>query len=69
MLNNYIFAPKSKMNTAKINTNKYNTELQRTDPGTKVTGEFSTKGRICPSNALNGFLLFPSFYLEKYTLK
>ena len=26
--------------------NKHNTELQRTDPGTKVRGEFSTKGRI-----------------------
>ena len=26
--------------------NKHNTELQRTDPGTKVTGEFSTRGHI-----------------------
>ena len=31
------------------------------DPGTKVTGEFSTNGRIFPPNAQNGFLLFPSF--------
>ena len=33
--------------------NKQNVELQRTDPGTKVTDEFSTKGRILPPNALN----------------
>ena len=26
--------------------NKHNAELQRTDPGTKVTGEFSTRGHI-----------------------
>ena len=39
--------------------NKHNAELQRTDPGSKVTGEFSTKGRIFPPNAQNGFLLFP----------
>ena len=31
------------------------------DPGTKVTGEFSTKGHIFPPNAQNGFLLLPSF--------
>ena len=33
--------------------NKQNVELQRTDPGTKVTGEFSTKGRIFQLNAQN----------------
>ena len=26
--------------------NKHNAELQRADPGTKVTGEFSTRGHI-----------------------
>ena len=41
--------------------NKHNAELQRTDPDTKVTGEFSTKGRIFPPNAQNGFLSFPLF--------
>ena len=30
---------------------KHNAELQRTDPGTKVMDEFSTKGRIYPPNA------------------
>ena len=46
-------------------TIKYKTsttpEMQRTDRGTKITGELSTKNRIFPSNAQNGFLLFPSF--------
>ena len=41
--------------------NKHSAELQWTDPGTKVTGEFSIKGRTLPPNALNGFLWFPSF--------
>ena len=36
--------------------NKHNAELQRTNPGTKVTGKFSTKGRIFRSNAQNGLL-------------
>ena len=36
-------------------TNKHNAELQRTDPGTKVIGKFSTRGRIFPPNARNGF--------------
>ena len=31
--------------------NKHNAELQLTDPGTKVMGEFSTKGHIFPPNA------------------
>ena len=30
--------------------NKHNAELQRTDPGTKVTGEFSTRGHIFSPN-------------------
>ena len=30
--------------------NKHNAELQRTDPGTKVTGKFSTMGHILPRN-------------------
>ena len=34
---------------------KHNAELQRTDPGTKVIGEFSIWGRIFPPNARNGF--------------
>ena len=41
--------------------NNHNAELQRTDPGRKVTGEFSTRGRIFPQNAQNGFSLFLSF--------
>ena len=41
--------------------NKHNAELQRADPGTKVAGLFSTRGRIFPHNAQNGFLLFSSF--------
>ena len=41
--------------------NKHNAELQRTDPGTKLTSEFSTKSRMFPPNASNGFLSFPSF--------
>ena len=36
--------------------NKHKAELQRTDQGTKVTGEFSTKGHIFPPNIQNGFL-------------
>ena len=35
--------------------NKHNAELQRTDPGTKDTGEFSTGRRIFPHNAIKGF--------------
>ena len=31
-----------------IKKNKHNAELQRADPGTKVTGEFSTRGHIFP---------------------
>ena len=34
----------------KIISNKHNPELQRTDPGTKVTGEFSTRGHIFSPN-------------------
>ena len=34
---------------------KHDVELQRTDPGTKVMGEFSTRDRIFPPNAQNGF--------------
>ena len=30
-------------------------ELQRTDPGTKVVGEFSSRDRTFPPNARNGF--------------
>ena len=30
--------------------NKHNAQLQRTDPGTKVTGEFSTRGHIFSPN-------------------
>ena len=36
-------------------TNKHSAELQRTDPDTKVIGEFSTRGRIFPTYARNGF--------------
>ena len=35
--------------------NKHNAKLQRTGPGTKLIGEFSTRGRIFPPNARNGF--------------
>ena len=48
-----------------VYVNKHNAELQRTDPGTKVTGEFSTKDCIFSPNAQNGFLLCPSFQLGK----
>ena len=41
---------------------KYNAELQRTDTGTKVMGEFKTKGCIFPPNAQNVLLLFPWSY-------
>ena len=34
----------------KAYSNKHNAELQRTDPGTKVTGEFSTRGHIFSPN-------------------
>ena len=40
--------------------NKHNSKLQRTDPGTKDMGKFSTRGRTFPHNAQNGFLLFTS---------
>ena len=30
--------------------NKHNAELRQTDSGTKVTGEFSTRGHIFPPN-------------------
>ena len=40
---------------------KHNAELQRADPGTKVMGYFSTRGRIFPHDAQNEFSLFPSF--------
>ena len=39
---------------------KHNTELQRTDPGTKVSGEFNTRGHIFSPNVWNEFLSFPS---------
>ena len=48
--------------------NKHNTELQRTDPGTKDVAEFSTRNRIFPLIAQNGFLLFPSFLLRQIHL-
>ena len=35
--------------------NKHNAELQRIDPGKKIIGKFSTRGRIFPPNAQNGF--------------
>ena len=37
---------------------KHNAELQRADSGTKVTEKFSTRGRIFPLDAQNGFSLF-----------
>ena len=49
----------------KTKKNKHNAELQQSDPGTKVTGEFSTRGSIFLPNARNGFVLFPSFWLGK----
>ena len=44
----------------KTKKNKHIAELQRTDPGTKVTGEFSTRGHIFSPNVWNEFLSFPS---------
>ena len=49
------------------NNNKHNAGLQRTDPGTKVKGKFSTRDRIIPHNGQNGFLLFPLFEVGKHT--
>ena len=40
---------------------KHNAELQRADPGTKVTGLSSTRGHIFPYNAQNGVSLFSWF--------
>ena len=40
----------SNFESTQINVNKHNAELQRTDPGTKVTGEFSTRGHIFSPN-------------------
>ena len=45
---------------SKEKKNKHNAELQRTDPGTKVTGEFSTRGHIFSPNVWNEFISFPS---------
>ena len=42
-----------------LKENKHNAELLQTDFGTKVTGEFSTKGYIFPPNAQIIFSLFP----------
>ena len=39
---------------------KENSKLQRTNQDTKDSEELSTKGRIFPHNAKNGFLLFLS---------
>ena len=51
----------------KDRSNEQNTELQRTDPGTKVT-EFITRGLISRRYVQNGFLLLPSLKLGKNTL-
>ena len=51
----------SECDVLKKTKHKHNAELQRADPGTKVTGEFSTKGHIFPPRVWNDFLLFPSF--------
>ena len=48
----------------KTKKNKHNTELQRTDPGTKVTGEFSIRGHIFPPFEMN-FPYFHRFSWEK----
>ena len=47
--------------TCDFHLNRHNAEVQRTHPGTKVIGEFSTKGHIFPPNAQNGFELFLLF--------
>ena len=49
---NYVFQLKKKH---KKKENKHNAELQRTDPGTKVIGGFSTMSHIFTPNARNGF--------------
>ena len=48
---------------------KHNAKLQQTDPGTKVTGEFSTLGRIFTPYARNGLKKIISIVLvgKKYT--
>ena len=53
---------------SKFNKNKHNAEMQQTDPGTKVTGEFSTRGRIFPPNAQKWIFIISIVLVgEKYT--
>jgi len=48
--------------------NKHNAELQWTDPGTKVTGEFSTMGHIFSPNVWNEFFIISIVLVgKKYT--
>ena len=47
---------------------KHNAELQRTDPGTKVEGEFSIKGRIFHQISKMDFYYLNCDYIEN-TLK
>ena len=46
---------------------KYNDELQRTNLDKKVTGEFSTRGRIFPPNTQNIFFISIVLVGKKYT--
>ena len=48
---------------------KHNAQLQRTDPGTKVTGEFSTRGRISHLMLEMDFYHFRCFSWGKNTLE
>ena len=48
-----------------VNWNKHNAELQRADPGTEVTGQFSTRGRIFLHDAQNGFFIILIVLVEK----
>ena len=45
--------------------NKHNAELQRTDPGTKVTGELSARGHMFPPNVEMNSYYFHRFSWEK----
>ena len=52
-----------------VNINKHNAELHRTDPGTKVKGDFSNKGRIFQPNDPKWIFITSIVLVRKNTLK
>ena len=54
---------------SKNKKNKHNAELQRTDPGTRIMGEFSTKSHIFSLNVQNGFLLETAYFASKQNIE